>query len=133
MPQLNFHPYNAPPARTHTRNLLVVEKCVRAYALWHEFVRHLPKDSRYTLGKRIDEKFIELMEVLFRASTSRDKDKLLEEADVVLNILKFLLRISWEIKAIDNKKYILLSERLDEIGKMLGGWRKYFSKKTGAT
>jgi len=39
-------------------------------------------------------------------------------------LLKFFLRISWEIKAVDNKKYIALSERLDEIGKMLGGWIK---------
>jgi len=37
-------------------------------------------------------------------------------------LLKFFLRISWEIKAVDNKKYIALSERLDETGKMLGGW-----------
>ena len=28
----------------------------------------------------------------------------------------------WEIKGIDNKKYIILSEPLLEAGKMLGGW-----------
>jgi len=30
--------------------------------------------------------------------------------------------ILWESKALDNKKYVLLSQKLDEIGKMLGGW-----------
>ena len=129
MAQLNLHTYKAPPQR----NLPIVEKCVRAYALWHDFVRNFPKDSRYTLGKKIDDRFLDLMEILFRAGASHnDKEKLLEEASVTLDILKFLLRVSWEIKAMDNKKYILLSERLGEVGKMLGGWQKYFSKQTSA-
>jgi len=34
----------------------------------------------------------------------------------------------WEIKALDNKKFILLSEKLNEIGKMLGGWSKQVTK-----
>lgn len=30
--------------------------------------------------------------------------------------------VLWETKSIDDKKYISLSEHLNEIGKMLGGW-----------
>lgn len=41
-----------------------------------------------------------------------------------LDVLKFFLKVSWEIKALDNKKYLAISEQLDEIGKMLGGWNK---------
>jgi len=36
--------------------------------------------------------------------------------------LKILLMVLWEIKALDDKKYIALSTGIDEIGKMLGGW-----------
>ena len=39
-------------------------------------------------------------------------------------MLKFFLQISWEIRALDDKKYIALSGYLTEIGKMLGGWIK---------
>lgn len=41
-----------------------------------------------------------------------------------LDLLKFFTQISWEIKSLDNKKYITLSKSLEEIGKMLGGWQK---------
>lgn len=41
-------------------------------------------------------------------------------------MLKFFLRVAWEIKSLDNKKYIIISEHLEEIGKMLGGWQKQF-------
>jgi hypothetical protein len=36
--------------------------------------------------------------------------------------------ILWETKSITTKQYIALSERLDEIGKMLGGWSGQLSK-----
>ena len=28
----------------------------------------------------------------------------------------------WETKSLDDKKYIALSLKIDEVGKMLGGW-----------
>ena len=30
--------------------------------------------------------------------------------------------VLWEAKSIDNKKYLALSVKIEEIGKMLGGW-----------
>jgi len=55
---------------------------------------------------------------------------LLQKAGIKLDTLKFILQISWEIKALDNKKYIILSEHLNEIGKMLGGWIRGIQNKT---
>lgn len=39
-----------------------------------------------------------------------------------IDTLKLLLLILWETKSIDNKKYLAISEKIDEIGRMLGGW-----------
>lgn len=36
--------------------------------------------------------------------------------------------ILWETKSLDTKKYIALSEILDEVGKMLGGWNGQLAK-----
>ena len=36
--------------------------------------------------------------------------------------------VLWETKSIDNKKYINLSLKIDEIGKMLGGWSGQLTK-----
>ena len=36
----------------------------------------------------------------------------------------------WDMKALDNKRYLALSEQLNDIGKMLGGWRKGLEVKT---
>lgn len=36
--------------------------------------------------------------------------------------------ILWETKSLDTKKYISLSEKIDEIGRMLGGWNGQLTK-----
>ncbi|MBL7156492.1 MAG: four helix bundle protein [Candidatus Pacebacteria bacterium] len=128
MSQFNFHykSFNAPPRS----NLTIVQKLIATYKLWHNFLPHFPKTSRYTLGSKIDSLFIEITESVFLASYSKKQQKLsfILKASTKLDLLKFFFQIAWEIKAIDNKKYITLSERLDEIGKMLGGWNKQIQK-----
>lgn len=46
----------------------------------------------------------------------------MKKAIISLDTSKFLLYILWEIKSLDTKKYIALSEMLAEAGKQLGGW-----------
>ncbi|MFA5355629.1 MAG: diversity-generating retroelement protein Avd [Candidatus Paceibacterota bacterium] len=128
MTQLNFHNQNNGatnhPAGQFSLNL--IQKLVQTYKLWHEFLSDFPKDSRYTIGTKIDSLFLETIELIMRAAYSDKIEKLisLKDASVKLDLLKFFLQIAWEIRSLDNKKYIQLSERLDEIGKMLGGWIK---------
>lgn len=94
--------------------------------MWHEILPNFSKDSRYTLGQKIDLCFLEVIENIIKASYSSDVEKLifLKRASTKLDLLKFFLQIAWEIKSLDNKKYILLSEKLNEVGRMLGGWIK---------
>ncbi len=90
----------------------------------------MPKDSRYTLGIKIDRALLETVELLFNASYVKKELKLpyLEKATNRLDLAKFFLQILWEIKAIDQKKYIALSENLNELGKMIGGWSRQAAK-----
>ena len=69
---------------------------------------------------------MEVIELIIKASYSDKLEKFisLKNASVKLDLLKFFLQITWEIKSLDNKKYILISEKMNEIGKMLGGWIK---------
>lgn len=45
-----------------------------------------------------------------------------------LDTTKILLMVLWETKSLDNKKYIALSIKMDEIGRMLGGWSGQIQK-----
>jgi len=112
----------------------VLQKLVDAYKLWHQFLPHFPKTSRYSLGSKIDYLFLETTESIIMASYSTIKEKIpfVRKASTKLDLLKFFLQIAWEIKALDSKKYIALSEYLQEVGRMLGGWTNQLLKKTSA-
>jgi hypothetical protein len=74
--------------------------------------------------------------LLYSANYASQGKKLphLEQAARQLDLAKFFLEVLWEIKGLDGDKYITLSERLYEIGKMLGGWiRQTASKETPAS
>ena len=120
---------NTPPPR---QVLPIIGRFILVYKLWHEIQIHIAKQSRYTLGVKIDLLFIETVELLFIAGTISRTQKLpiLLKAGGRLDVLKFFLQLVWESKIIDTKKYMLLSEPLNEIGKMLGGWIKNIEKET---
>lgn len=40
------------------------------------------------------------------------------------DIIKYLLQIAWENKIVKEKEYLKLSAKLQEVGKILGGWKK---------
>jgi len=50
-----------------------------------------------------------------------------------LDTLKVMIQIVWEIKALDKKKFITISEKLNETGKMLGGWHNNLAKENSPT
>jgi len=110
--------------------LPIFAKLIQVYKIWQEFFIHFPKVSR-SLGFKIDGLFLEVAELFFIASSiSRDqKINYLNKAVVKFDLLKFFLQLSWEAKVLDNKKYVALSTHLDEVGKMLGGWKKSIEKK----
>ncbi len=106
--------------------LPVIEHSIKVYKLWYEFRDHFPKKARFCIGIKIDNLLIEISELLFVASYEHSQNKLpiLETAIKKIDILKYFLRISWEIKIISNKKYLFMSEQIQELGRMTGGWKR---------
>lgn len=103
-----------------------MQHLVSSYKLWQSYIPHIPKTARYTVAEKIDKAFLDTIEHLFTASKSAKAEKLvaLRCASAKFELLKFLLQILWETKALDTAKYSRLSESLEEIGRMLGGWLK---------
>ncbi|MCX6752524.1 MAG: four helix bundle protein [Candidatus Nomurabacteria bacterium] len=110
--------------------LPVLEIMKSAYILWQSCMPTIPKTSRYTLAETIDKYFIQTIESILVASflERQEKQPFVRKAIISLDTLKFLLYILWEIKALDTKKYALLSEPLAGAGKQLGGWYGQLTK-----
>ena len=89
-------------------------------------VPHIAKGVRYTLGSRIENKFLDLLELSYTAYfiEKEKKTEKITECILITDTLKFLVSVAWEGKLISNKQCEDVAMKLEEIGKMLGGWRK---------
>lgn len=68
--------------------------------------------------------FVEVIEAISGAAFLQwdEKKAYVRLAIRKVDTLKVLLMVLWEAKSLDNKKYVALSLKVEEIGKMLGGW-----------
>lgn len=107
-------------------NASILNKIKEGYLAWMGIVPHIPKTARYTLGARIENKFLDLLELAYISyfSEKEKKAEKISECIFASDILKFLISTAWNGKFIANKQYEDIAVRLDEIGKMLWGWRK---------
>lgn len=83
-----------------------------------------PKKSRFTFVNRINNLSLDLVEDIIEAKYSRIKVDILKRANLKLEKLRILLRISHSQKYLDNRGYEYSIKSIDESGKMLGGWIK---------
>jgi len=91
------------------------------------YLSNLNRPDRDTIGIKIDDIFLSLLEFIFRACFSYDKfEKLsmLSQAIAKNDLIKFFLQISWEQKILDHKQYGSLILLFDEVGRQLYGWKK---------
>ena len=88
-------------------------------------VPHIPKSARYTIGARIENKFLDLLELSYASyfssatrksssayfsekdhGSSNKKAELLSECIFTVDILKFLVSTAWEGKFILEPEYL---------------------------
>lgn len=101
----------------------------KTYELYKEFYRlrnSISRQDRYTIWQRCENVILDILEGILSASQLSKIEKLptLKRVSLKLNFLRVFLRLMKEVKSLDNKKYILFEEDVDEIGRMLGGWIK---------
>jgi len=98
--------------------------------MWYGYYQILPKLHRHSLGQKIDNLFVESIEAISIASflAREEKQPWVRLSIRKIDTLKIFMMILWETKSLDNKKYIALSLKIDEIGRMLGGWNSQLSK-----
>ena len=84
----------------------------------------MPRAHRFTLGDRIYSQSLDLVTALTQASFSRDKSHALETAGERVNSLRILLRLAKDIQLFSFDSYTHATGLLDEIGRMIGGWKR---------
>lgn len=95
---------------------------------WINIACHIQKNSRYTIGSRVENKILDLLELARDAYFINKENHTLKIEKIsdcihILDSLKFLVSVAWEAKIIGNRQFEEIAGKFDEIGRMLGAWR----------
>lgn len=89
-------------------------------------INNFPRNAKFTLGDRLENRLSDLLELYIQAyyAPAAEKRILLRQANVCLETLRYFFRLGFELGHYNSTVYQAFAERLQEIGRMTGGWLK---------
>jgi four helix bundle protein len=111
----------------NSSNATILNKSYDLLKVLSELVKNFPRDQKFVLGDRIYNLSADILELYIEAfytTTSSNKKALLKKLNIQLEKLRFFLRLAYEKDLFSSGLYRKLSEQIDELGRMTGGWYK---------
>lgn len=107
-----------------------VDAVAKLYALMLWFIPRLdkfPRNRKFILGDRMENLMLDVLELLVEAAYSRAgrKKEALHAANLKLEKLRYLIRLSKDLQLINLKTYEAAARAVEETGRSVGGWLRY--------
>lgn len=85
-----------------------------------------PRNYKFTLGDRIQNHLTDLLEHYIEAVylPAAEKRPVLKAVNLRLEKIRYLFRLGYDLGLYNSTKYQAFAMRIDEIGRMTGGWIK---------
>ncbi len=104
----------------------MLERAKAAYKIWLVVHRKMARSERFGIGDRVDVLWLNLLDSLRRAAYASLNQTLppLEGALRAVDAVRFFIQIAWESELMAQSHFISLGKDIEEIGRMVGGWKK---------
>lgn len=99
----------------------------KLYVAWHIRCETIPKKDRFTIGQKTESLLLEVLTLVVIAYHTKEpslKKETLSRANTSLECAKITIRLAKDVKALEQRWYVDYEGRLQEIGKMMGGWMR---------
>lgn len=100
----------------------VVEDCHELLEWMIPKLDQFPRNRRFTLGERLENGLLIVLENLIAAAYQKSNVDLLKTANLQLDLVRHLWRLAHGLKAISLESYGNGSQRLTELGRQIGDW-----------
>ncbi len=77
-----------------------------------------PRNHRFVLGERIERNLYGLLKTLITAKYTKNRQRLLEEANLNLEILRFQMRLAKDLQCLKAESYAFAAKSIDQIGRL---------------
>jgi hypothetical protein len=109
-----------------SQELQVIQDCYDLSVLVLKRVQQFPRNQRYGLGRSIESRMEWILALMLRAKYSPriEKDAVLRDVNIELEVLRFQIRQAVDLKAVPQNGQHAIVEKLMSVGQQVGGWRK---------
>ncbi|MBV8611147.1 MAG: diversity-generating retroelement protein Avd [Singulisphaera sp.] len=114
------------------QELIVITKTYDLILWTCNHTGRFPRNHRFVLGERIERNLYNLLETLIRAKYTKNRQRLLEVANLTLEILRFQMRLAKDLQCLKVESYGFAAKSIDEIGRLVGGWLRSRPEGIGA-
>ena len=113
-----------------TNNLPLYRSVYKLLIYLYSLISNFKKEYKYTLGQSITDCAWVVLDSVIIANTlpNLKKKEYILKASNHFDMLKTRIRVAYELKLIDNRRYTFIVNQFEEIGKMLNGWYRWSSK-----
>ena len=104
---------------------LVIFQKVYDLILWmYPLINKFPKKQRFVLGQQLENTLLDILRGIIQANQERNKLATLKQVSIDLDKFRILFRLAKDLRFMSIKQYQFGAEKINEVGKVLGGWMK---------
>jgi hypothetical protein len=89
-----------------------------------DLAKNMPRDFKASIGGKLRDEVVEIVTLIFRANTAREKAPHLQDLLERLQVAELLLRLARDKRLIAVKQYARAVELTTSVGKQASGWRR---------
>ncbi len=122
---LRFTAVTAPKRDSARRQVGPALEAMNIFLRWLiPTVEKFPRSQKFLLGDRIQAGALDVLERLIEATYERDRGGTLRAANLGIEKLRRLIRLAFDLKHLDERRYEHAARALDAIGRQIGAWTK---------
>lgn len=88
------------------------------------FVRNFSREYKYTVGDSLKKEMMELMMLIYRANSLREKTDIIRQAREKVEVIRLLVRLMKDLREISLSVFVQVSEKIEFVSRQLTGWQK---------
>jgi len=110
-------------------NLIAYQKMLELTEYAYVAIRQFPKSEKFGLAADIKCQIYTILRLMVAANKRYFKKNTLQDMDIEHEVLRRQIEMARNLKFIPFKKYAIMSEKIDEVGRLIGGWKKAVNAK----
>jgi hypothetical protein len=96
-----------------------------------QITKNFPREYKYTLGQKLRDEIIDLVILIYRANSAKDKTEFLSMIVDRVQLIQLLIRLCHDIRILPRKHYADMAEKTDSLARQAQGWLRAGLKSSG--